>query len=165
MIRPILLLFSAALCASAAPVLFFSKSFPGSVPAYMQVTLDQAGNADPTPATATWTSDQSGSTTPAPAITSKPTGLSCSMAIARKLSARKLRSGVTVTYRCSKPARAALTLKLAGKKIAAGKTSGLSFTLRARKLRATQGKLTLTVVFSSPGASSAQVIAKARLVA
>ena len=35
-----------ALCAADGPRLFFSKSFPGSVPAYMQVTLDKSGNAE-----------------------------------------------------------------------------------------------------------------------
>ena len=35
---PILLLFAGALWAADGPRLFFSKSFPGSVPAYMQVT-------------------------------------------------------------------------------------------------------------------------------
>lgn len=43
---PILLIFTSALWAGDAPRLFFSKSFPGSTPAYMQVTLDQAGNAE-----------------------------------------------------------------------------------------------------------------------
>jgi hypothetical protein len=42
----ILLLCAGALCAADGPHLFFSKSFPGSVPPYMQVTLDKAGNAE-----------------------------------------------------------------------------------------------------------------------
>ena len=32
--------------AADAPRIFWSKSFPGSAPAYVQVTLDQAGNAE-----------------------------------------------------------------------------------------------------------------------
>src|SRR4051812_21435320 len=45
---PLLLLFAAtgALWAGDEGRLFFSKAFPGSVPAYMQVTLDQKGNAE-----------------------------------------------------------------------------------------------------------------------
>jgi hypothetical protein len=43
---PILLLFAGALFAADGPRLFFSKSFPGSVPPYVQVTLDKAGNAE-----------------------------------------------------------------------------------------------------------------------
>jgi hypothetical protein len=42
----ILLLLSGALAAADGPRLFYSKSFPGSVPPYMQVTLDQGGNAE-----------------------------------------------------------------------------------------------------------------------
>jgi hypothetical protein len=40
------LLAASALCAADAPRIFWSKAFPGSVPAYVQVTLDQAGNAE-----------------------------------------------------------------------------------------------------------------------
>jgi hypothetical protein len=41
------LLFAAsALCAADAPRIFWSKAFPGSVPPYVQVTLDKAGNAE-----------------------------------------------------------------------------------------------------------------------
>jgi hypothetical protein len=43
----VLVLFGAGvLCAAAEPRLFYSKSFPGSVPAYMQLTLDKSGNAE-----------------------------------------------------------------------------------------------------------------------
>jgi hypothetical protein len=42
-----LLVFSAVLLPAAdGPRLFFSKSFPGSMPAYTQVTLDKAGNVE-----------------------------------------------------------------------------------------------------------------------
>jgi len=41
-----LLLLSAGLWAADGPRLFFSKSFPGSVPAYMQLTIDKSGNAE-----------------------------------------------------------------------------------------------------------------------
>ena len=37
---------ASAAWAADGPRLFFSKSFPGSVPAYFQVNLDQAGNAE-----------------------------------------------------------------------------------------------------------------------
>ena len=40
------LLFAAVLTASAGPSIFYSKSFPGSKPAYVQVTLDEAGNGE-----------------------------------------------------------------------------------------------------------------------
>jgi hypothetical protein len=43
---PILLLFTSALWAADGPRLFFSKSFPNSVPAYMQLTVDKTGNAE-----------------------------------------------------------------------------------------------------------------------
>jgi hypothetical protein len=41
-----LLVTASALCAADAPRIFWSKSFPGSTPAYVQVTLDKAGNAE-----------------------------------------------------------------------------------------------------------------------
>jgi hypothetical protein len=41
----ILLLASAALAADG-PRIFYSKSFPNSVPAYVQITLDRSGNAE-----------------------------------------------------------------------------------------------------------------------
>jgi len=41
-----LLLFTTAVWAADGPRLFFSKSFPGSVPAYMQLTVDKSGNAE-----------------------------------------------------------------------------------------------------------------------
>jgi hypothetical protein len=41
-----LLLLSTGLWAADGPRLFFSKSFPGSVPAYMQLTVDKSGNAE-----------------------------------------------------------------------------------------------------------------------
>jgi hypothetical protein len=40
---PILLVCAGAAFAADAPRLFFSKAFPGSVPAYMQLTLDPGG--------------------------------------------------------------------------------------------------------------------------
>lgn len=40
---PILLLFACALWAGDGPRLFYSKSFPNSVPAYAQVTVDEGG--------------------------------------------------------------------------------------------------------------------------
>jgi hypothetical protein len=40
------LLLSFAASAADAPRIFWSKSFPGSVPPYVQVTLDKAGNAE-----------------------------------------------------------------------------------------------------------------------
>jgi len=40
------LLCAASLFAADAPRIFWSKSFPGSVPPYVQVTLDRAGNAE-----------------------------------------------------------------------------------------------------------------------
>jgi hypothetical protein len=40
------LLFAGTLAAADAPRIFYSKSFPGSKPAYMQVTLDQSGNGE-----------------------------------------------------------------------------------------------------------------------
>jgi len=43
---PILLLCATALWAEGGPRLFFSKSFPGSVPAYFQVTLERDGKAE-----------------------------------------------------------------------------------------------------------------------
>jgi hypothetical protein len=43
---PILLLWATALCAADGPRLFYSKSFPGSVPAYVQLTLDKSGSAE-----------------------------------------------------------------------------------------------------------------------
>jgi hypothetical protein len=42
---PVLLLTGAALAADG-PRIFYSKSFPNSVPAYTQITLDRAGNAE-----------------------------------------------------------------------------------------------------------------------
>lgn len=39
-------LFASALVAADAPRIFWSKTFPGSVPPYVQVTLDKAGNAE-----------------------------------------------------------------------------------------------------------------------
>jgi hypothetical protein len=41
----VFLLAASALCAADDARIFWSKSFPGSVPAYEQVTLDRAGNA------------------------------------------------------------------------------------------------------------------------
>lgn len=41
-----MLLLAGALGASAEPGLFYSRSFPGSTPAYLQVTLDRAGNVE-----------------------------------------------------------------------------------------------------------------------
>jgi len=41
-----LLLLSTSLWAADGPRLFFSKSFPGSVPAYMQLTVEKSGNAE-----------------------------------------------------------------------------------------------------------------------
>jgi hypothetical protein len=40
------LLCAAAVFAADSPRIFFSKTFPGSMPAYEQVTLDRAGNAE-----------------------------------------------------------------------------------------------------------------------
>jgi hypothetical protein len=40
------LIFAVAASAADAPRIFWSKSFPGSTPAYVQVTLDKTGNAD-----------------------------------------------------------------------------------------------------------------------
>ena len=40
------LLFANVLFAGGGPRLFYSRSFPGSVPAYFQVTLDQNGDAE-----------------------------------------------------------------------------------------------------------------------
>ena len=42
----LILLFANDLFAGDGPRLFYSKSFPGSVPAYFQVTLDQNGGAE-----------------------------------------------------------------------------------------------------------------------
>jgi len=42
----LILLLVSSLWGGDGPRLFFSKSFPGSVPPYMQVTLDKSGNAD-----------------------------------------------------------------------------------------------------------------------
>ncbi len=42
----LLLASTALLIAADGPRLFFSKSFPGSTPAYTQVTLDKAGNVE-----------------------------------------------------------------------------------------------------------------------
>ena len=39
-------LFAGILLAQDAPRFFYSKSFPGSTPAYMQVTLEKTGNAE-----------------------------------------------------------------------------------------------------------------------
>jgi hypothetical protein len=45
--KPILLLaFAGALIAADGPRLIYSKSFPGSTPEFMQVTLDKTGNAE-----------------------------------------------------------------------------------------------------------------------
>jgi hypothetical protein len=41
-----LLLLAAALQAADGPRIFYSKSFPASTPAYIQVTLDKAGNGE-----------------------------------------------------------------------------------------------------------------------
>ena len=43
---PLLILLAGALWGGDGPRLFFSRSFPGSVPAYMQVTLDRNGGAE-----------------------------------------------------------------------------------------------------------------------
>lgn len=43
---PILLLCATAMWADGAPRLFYSKSFPGSTPAYLQVTLERDGKAE-----------------------------------------------------------------------------------------------------------------------
>ena len=45
---PLLILLAGALvaCAADGPRLFFSRAFPGSMPAYMQVTLDRDGDAE-----------------------------------------------------------------------------------------------------------------------
>jgi hypothetical protein len=40
------LLLAGSLGAASAPGLFYSRSFPGSSPAYLQVTLDRAGNVE-----------------------------------------------------------------------------------------------------------------------
>jgi hypothetical protein len=40
------LLFAAALGVAAGPGLFYSRSFPGSTPAYFQIVLDRGGNAE-----------------------------------------------------------------------------------------------------------------------
>jgi hypothetical protein len=40
------LIWATSLMAADAPRIFWAKSFPGSVPAYVQVTLDKAGNAE-----------------------------------------------------------------------------------------------------------------------
>jgi hypothetical protein len=42
----LILLFANVLLAGDGPRLFYSKSFPGSVPAYFQVTLDQNGDTE-----------------------------------------------------------------------------------------------------------------------
>lgn len=42
----VFVLAASAVCAADAPRIFWSKSFPGSVPPYVQVTLDKAGNAE-----------------------------------------------------------------------------------------------------------------------
>ena len=42
----LILLFAGSLYAQDAQRFFYSKSFPGSVPAYMQVTLDKAGGKE-----------------------------------------------------------------------------------------------------------------------
>jgi hypothetical protein len=42
----LLLLLAGTLLAADAPRIFFSKSFPGSTPPYMQLTLDKAGNVE-----------------------------------------------------------------------------------------------------------------------
>ncbi|MBZ5586874.1 MAG: hypothetical protein LAQ30_32750 [Acidobacteriia bacterium] len=39
-------LFAGSLAAAGGPRLFFSRAFPGSVPPYLQVTLDSDGNAE-----------------------------------------------------------------------------------------------------------------------
>jgi hypothetical protein len=44
--RSVLLLFAAAVAASAAPRLFYSRTFPGSTPAYLEVTVEANGDAD-----------------------------------------------------------------------------------------------------------------------
>ena len=41
-----ILLFTSALAAGDGPRLFYSKSFPGSTPAYVQVTLEKSGDAE-----------------------------------------------------------------------------------------------------------------------
>ena len=40
------LLLAGALAAADAPRIFYSKSFPGSKPAYAQVTLERSGNGE-----------------------------------------------------------------------------------------------------------------------
>ena len=42
----LILLFANVLFAGDGPRLFYSRSFPGSVPAYFQVTLEQNGDAE-----------------------------------------------------------------------------------------------------------------------
>ncbi len=42
----LILLFANVLCAGDGPRLFYSRSFPGSVPPYFQVTLDQNGDTE-----------------------------------------------------------------------------------------------------------------------
>jgi len=42
----LILLLAGSFGASAAPGLFYSRSFPGSAPAYLQVTLDRGGNVE-----------------------------------------------------------------------------------------------------------------------
>jgi hypothetical protein len=42
----LILLFASTLLAGDGPRLVYSRAFPGSVPAFMQVTLDKAGNAE-----------------------------------------------------------------------------------------------------------------------
>ena len=42
----LILLFANVLCAGGGPRLFYSRSFPGSVPPYFQVTLDRNGDTE-----------------------------------------------------------------------------------------------------------------------
>jgi hypothetical protein len=42
----LILFFTSALAAGDGPRLFYSKSFPGSTPAYVQVTLEKSGDAE-----------------------------------------------------------------------------------------------------------------------
>src|SRR5689334_8824689 len=44
--RILILLLASSLYGADAPRLFYSKAFPGSVPAYVQVTLDKSGETE-----------------------------------------------------------------------------------------------------------------------
>src|SRR5436190_6628909 len=43
---PLLFVFASSLMAADAPRLFYSKSFPGSMPAYVQITLEKTGEVE-----------------------------------------------------------------------------------------------------------------------